>query len=87
MRSRPLALFERLQRGVGRGVVDEVRAGGQLGEVEAGGIEGHALDLQRRGARLVEGQLELIAIEQVDAIVRGVLGGRGDLVQDVVVLR
>mgnify|MGYP003694534845 CR=1 FL=1 len=42
--------------------------------------------LQRRGAGLVEGQPELIAVEQVDAVEGGVLRSGGDLVQDVVVL-
>ncbi len=37
-------------------------------------------------AGLVEGQLELIASEQVDAVERGILGRGGDLGQDVVVL-
>jgi hypothetical protein len=54
--------------------------------VPASRVENHALDRQRRFAGLVEGQLELIAIEQVDTVVRSILRRGGDLVQDVVVL-
>ena len=60
--------------------LDEVR------QTEAGRIERHAGDVQRRLAGLVERQLELIAAEQVDAVERRVLRGGGDLRQDVVEL-
>src|SRR5206468_12665112 len=58
----------------------------QRGKAKAAGTVGHALDVQRRLAGLVEGQLEVVAVQQVDAVERSILRGGGDLGDDVVVL-
>ena len=58
----------------------------QVRQAEARRVEGDAGDVQRRLAGLVEHQLELVAVQQVDAVERGVLRGGVDLLQDVVVL-
>ena len=78
---------ERGQNLVRRVGVEEVGAGGQGRQAEARGIEGDALNRQRRLAGFVEGQVQRIALEKVDAVERGVLRGGVDLLQDVVVLR
>ena len=66
--------------------VQEVGTGGQGRQTEARVIEGDALDRQRRLAGFVEGQVQRIALEQVDAVERGILRRGVDLLQDVVVL-
>src|SRR4051794_7983661 len=71
---------------VGGSVVDEIGTAGQRGEAETLGVVGHAGDAQVRLAGLVEHQLELVAVQEVDAVERGVLRGRVDLRKDVVVL-
>src|SRR5262249_36562383 len=79
-----------VQRGdrlVGRRVVQEVGARDQGREAETGGAEGDAGDAQRRAAGFVEGQLQRVAVQQVDAVEGGVLGRGVDLRQHVVVLR
>ena len=45
------------------------------------------LDLDRRGAVLVEDQLQLVAAQQVDAVERGVVGDLVELVLQLVELR
>src|SRR6202042_159683 len=70
-----------------RVAVQEVGAGDQGRQTEACGVEGDALDGQRRLAGFVKGQVQGIAFEKVDAVERGVLRGGVDLLQDVVVLR
>src|SRR5712691_6452043 len=71
---------------VGGGVVQKVRAGDQRSKAKARRVEGHALDGQSGFAGLVEGQLEIIAVQQVDAVERSVLRRGGDLRDDIVVL-
>src|SRR5450755_5139099 len=71
---------------VGGGVIDEVDAAYEVRETKTCRIEGHAGDVQRGLAGLVERQLELIARKQVDAVERSILRRGGDLGQDVVVL-
>jgi hypothetical protein len=69
---------ERGQRLVGRALsrksVPEVSD-----QAEAGRVEGDAGDVQRRLAGFVEGQLERVAVQQVDAVERRVLRRGGDL--------
>jgi hypothetical protein len=77
---------EQGKRLVGRGVVQEVRAGNQRSKAKARRVEGHALDSQSGLAGFVEGQLEIVAVQQVDAVERGVLRRRRDLLDDVIVL-
>ena len=74
------------QIGVRGGVVQEVGARGQRSKAEARRVEGHALDVQGGLAGLVEGQLEIVAVQQVDAVEGRILRGGGDLRDDVVVL-
>ena len=66
---------------VGRGVVHEVDAVRQGGKAETRRVEVHAGDAQGRLAGLVEGQLERIAAEQVDAVEGGILCCAGDVRQ------
>src|SRR6266436_6233348 len=73
-------------RRLGRGVVQEVRAADQRSKAKAGRVEGHALNGQSGLAGLVEGQLEVIAVQQVDTVERSVLRRGGNLRNDVVVL-
>src|SRR5579863_2818158 len=77
---------EHRQNIVGGVVVDEVGAGGERRQAETGRIERHAGDRRARFAGFVEHQLQLIAVEQVDAVEGGVLRGGGDLRQNLVVL-
>src|SRR6266446_6911312 len=77
---------EQGKRAVCRGVVQEVRAAGQRSKAEARRVKGHALDVQGGLAGLVEGQLEVVAIQQVDAVEGSVLRRRRDLLDDVAVL-
>src|SRR5579872_2556816 len=77
---------ERRQNIVGGVVVDEVGAGGEAGQAETCRIERHAGDRRARFAGFVEHQLQLVSVEQVDAVEGGVLRGGGDLRQDLVVL-
>src|ERR1700722_14238590 len=64
---------ERGQRLVRRRAVQEVGTGGQGRQTKTRGVEGDALDRQRGLAGFVEGQVQRIAFEQVDAVERGVL--------------
>src|SRR6266446_4497713 len=73
-------------RRLGRGAVQKVRAGDQRSKAKACRVEGHSLDGQSGLTGLVEGQLEVIAIYQVDAVERRVLRRGGDLCNDVIVL-
>ena len=57
-----------------------------VGEAKAGRVEVGALDGQRGGAGLVERHLEVVAAEQVDAVVGRVAGELVDLRQQGVVL-
>ena len=70
------------QHRVGRVAVEEVGAGGQAREAKSGVVEGHAGDRQLRSAGLVEGQVQGIAVQQVDAVERGILRRGVDLLQD-----
>ena len=58
----------------------------QRSKAKAGRVESHALNVQRGLAGLVEGQLEIIAVQQIDAVERRILRRRRDLRDDVVVL-
>src|SRR6185369_874589 len=78
---------QRRQHLVGGIVVDEVGADQQVGEAETYCTEGCAGNVQRGRAGLVEHQLQRVAVQQVDTVERGVLRSRGDLRQNVVVLR
>ena len=71
---------------VRRRAVEEVGAACQQRKAEAGRVEGHALDGERGFAGLVERQLQVVAVEQVDAVERCILRSGGDLRDDVVVL-
>src|SRR5258708_1103572 len=77
---------ERCGHAVDLGVVLELGAI-ELPKAKTVGVQVGALDRQRRGTGLVEGDLEVVAMEQVDAVVGGVLRQRVDLRQDVVVVR
>ena len=59
----------------------------QVRQTEAGVVEDVALDRQLRRAGFIEGQVEGIAVQQVDAVERGVLRRGVDLRQNLVVLR
>ena len=74
------------QCGVRGRVVQEVRARGQRSKAKAHRVEGHALNVQRGLAGLVKGQLEIIAVQQIDAVEGRILRRRRDLRDDVVVL-
>src|SRR5258708_20879614 len=61
---------------VGGRVVDEVDAAGKVGQAETRRIEVDTAAAQGRLAGFVEGQLQRLAAEQVDAVERSVLRGR-----------
>src|SRR6185369_895559 len=69
-----------------RVVVLEIRPGDQRGETQARRIVADAGDAERGLAGLVEGQLQVVAVQQVDAVEGRILRGGGDLRDDVVVL-
>jgi len=54
--------------------------------LKAGRVEGYTLDRKRGLAGFVEGQFEVVSVQQVDAIEGRILRSRGDLRDDVVVL-
>src|SRR5437667_106017 len=56
------------ERGVGRAVVQEVRAAGQRSKAKAGRVESDATDVERGLGGFVEGQLEVVAKQQVDTV-------------------
>src|ERR1700738_3832287 len=74
------------ERLVRRVVVQEVRAHGQRRQAQAAGAVGDAGDAERGLCGFVEGQLEVVTIQQVDAVEGRILSGRRDLRDDVVVL-
>src|SRR6202011_3176197 len=74
------------ERLVRRAVVQEVRAHCQRSKAEAAGVVGDAGDVERGLGGFVEGQLEVVAIQQVDAVEGRILRRRRDLRDDVVVL-
>src|SRR5262249_50398606 len=78
---------QRGQRLVRRRVVQEVGARGERAQTEARLIEGDAGDAQGGATGFVEGQLQRVAVQQVDAVERRVLRGGVDLRKHVVVLR
>src|SRR6202011_6214864 len=74
------------ERLVRRAVVQEVRAHCQRSQAEAAGVVGDAGDAERGLGGFVEGQLEVVTVQQVDAVEGRILSGCGDLRDDVVVL-
>ena len=86
MRSVVLAELSLVERRVGRAVVQEVGARGQRSKAEAGRVEGDAVDGERGLGGFVEGQLEVVTIQQIDAVEGRILRGCRDLRDDVVVL-
>ena len=81
-----LAELSLVSAALAEAVVQEVRARGQRTEAEAGRIVGDALDVERGLAGFVEGQLEVVTIQQVDTVEGRILSGGRDLRDDVVVL-
>src|SRR5207248_5666875 len=74
------------ERLVGRTAVEEVRTRYQHVQAQAGRTISDTRDAERGLAGLVEGQLESVAVQQVDAVERCVLRGIRELRQDTVVL-
>src|ERR1019366_4876460 len=66
--------------------VQEVRSCGERLQAQAGRTVGDAGEAERGFAGFVEGQLQVIAVEQVDAVEGRILRRGGDLRDDVVVL-
>jgi len=66
VRSELLAVVDCGDRLVRRVVVEEVRAADQHVQAEADRTIGDAGDVERGLAGLVEGQLEVVAVQQVD---------------------
>ena len=71
---------------VGGTVVQEVGARGQRGKAEAGRVEGDTVDGECGLGGFIEGQLEVVAIQQIDTVEGQILRGCRDLRDDVVVL-
>src|SRR6267378_1870921 len=71
---------------VGRAAVEEVCTRNKRTQSQAAGAVGYTGDAERGFSGLVEGQLESVAVQQVNAVERSILRGVGDLRQNAVVL-
>ena len=83
MRSVLSAAVDGAERGIDIGNGLEARAA-DVGQAKTRGVESDAVDDEARSAGLVEHDLERIAIQQIDAVIRGIFRQRIDLCEDIV---